>query len=443
MKRIGLFCVLLLMGLVAGAQKVYFIYVQSDNGAPFYVRLGEKVSSSTATGYVIVANLRDSSYVLQVGFPGSTAESRFAVSLKGEDKGYVLKQVGGTWNLFDLQELTLTRALAAVGPSEEESRTLLAQADPFTRRLVQASDDLTLLNSGPSPSAPSVAVEQIPPAPMPARPEPEVVQVEVKPTAVDTVRARPIADTTAPVAVSAPPAEAEAPYRRSQVTRRSESSTTEGFGLVFVDNLGEQNDTIRLLIPNPKFVPAAAAAPDSTRAPQAGRVAAAPVADSVPAIAADRVVTPADSTRAPAQAALPVAAPSAPAEVTPTAAVKVDPVAAPKPAGRPRDWAIGNATCAAQAEQKDFFKLRKNMAASEDEGAMVTTARKEFRKRCYSVAQVKLLGTLFLTDLGRYNFFEAAWGHVADQPNFPELEGELKDAYLVNRLYELTRPTVQ
>ncbi|RYZ17224.1 MAG: hypothetical protein EOO16_24535, partial [Chitinophagaceae bacterium] len=74
MKRIGLFCALLVLGLAAGAQKVYYIYMQSDNGAPFYVRLGDQVSSSTASGYVILSGLRDSSYLLQVGFPGSTAE---------------------------------------------------------------------------------------------------------------------------------------------------------------------------------------------------------------------------------------------------------------------------------------------------------------------------------------------------------------------------------
>ncbi|RYY84679.1 MAG: hypothetical protein EOO15_18845, partial [Chitinophagaceae bacterium] len=255
MKRIGLLFVLFLMGLAASAQRVYFIYVQSDNGAPFYVRIGEKVTSSTASGYVILSSLRDSSYVLLVGFPGNTAESRFPVTVQKEDKGFILKQVSGAWNLFDLQELTLIKALAAVGPSEEESRQLLAQADPFTRRLVQASDDLTLLSSGPAPS--SIAVEQIPPAPIPARPEPEVAHVEVTSTPADTVPAKANADSAA-VAV-ATPVPAEEPFHRSQVTRRSESSTTEGFGLVFIDNQEGSNDTIRLLIPNPKYVPPARA----------------------------------------------------------------------------------------------------------------------------------------------------------------------------------------
>jgi hypothetical protein len=42
----------------------------------------------------------------------------------------------------------------------------------------------------------------------------------------------------------------ELPFIRSVVLRKSESSTTEGFGLVFIDNQNGAIDTIRLLIPN-------------------------------------------------------------------------------------------------------------------------------------------------------------------------------------------------
>ncbi|RYY66097.1 MAG: hypothetical protein EOO12_05200 [Chitinophagaceae bacterium] len=437
MKRIGLFCALLVFGLAAGAQKVYFIYMQSDNGAPFYVRLGDQVSSSTASGYVILSGLRDSSYLLQVGFPGSTAESRFPVVLKGEDKGFVLKQVGGAWNLFDLQSLSLTKALAAIGPSEEESRQLLAAADPFTRRLVQASDDLTLLGSGPS--AATAAVETLPPAPMKAVPTPEVVAVVVPPAA-DTVppqstAAIPAADITA-VAVQPAPVDTEEPYHRSLVTRRSESSTTEGFGLVFIDRLGESSDTIRLLIPNPKEVYVPVPVADTVLRKQ--EVASTPVPVDTVLVAAPPTVSKGGVDTilvAPVVAAVTVPAKDS---VTATPAVPVQTVSVS--GSRPRAWAVPDISCEAVAEQKDFLRFRKNMAAAEDEGDMVSVARKEFRKRCYSVAELKLLGTLFLTDLGRYNFYESAWGHVSDQHNFPELELGLKDAYLADRLFELSSP---
>ena len=46
----------------------------------------------------------------------------------------------------------------------------------------------------------------------------------------------------------------EEDYKRSVVTKRSESSTSEGFGLVFIDTYKGVNDTIQLIIPNPKIV---------------------------------------------------------------------------------------------------------------------------------------------------------------------------------------------
>ena len=464
MKRIGLFCALLLLGLAAGAQKVYFVYVQSDNGAPFYVRLADKVASSTSAGYVILSGLRDSSYLLQVGFPGSSTESRFPVTLNGEDKGYVLKQVSGAWNLFDLQSLGLIKALAATGPSEEESRRLLAAADPFTRRLVEASDDLTLLGAGTSATVASV--ESLPPAPIKAVPEPEataVVKTETPKTEaprVDTVPATTAiaatkrVDTVALVAatqvdtvavVAAPPAiaETEEPFRRSLVTRRSESSTTEGFGLVFIDKQGELSDTIRLLIPNPKFVPAAPAVAPADSTSRKQDLAEVPhMMDTARVIASS--ATPPEgtiNTTQPVDTML-----VAPAAATVSAPVKdtvlVTPSVAVVPASgvRPRTWTVADINCKAVAEQKDFLKLRKNLAAADDEPEMVVIARKEFNKRCYTVAQLRLLGTLFLTDLGRYHFFESSWNHVADQHNFPELESELKDGYLSQRLFELSAP---
>ena len=39
-------------GLVAGAQQPHFIYVQTDNGDPFYVKINQKIVSSSADASV-------------------------------------------------------------------------------------------------------------------------------------------------------------------------------------------------------------------------------------------------------------------------------------------------------------------------------------------------------------------------------------------------------
>jgi hypothetical protein len=419
MKNLLLLITLMAGSLVAGAQKVYFMYLQSDNGAPFYVRLGEKVHSSSASGYVILSNLKDSSYLLQVGFPGQNAESRFPVTVGAQDRGYVLKQVSGTWNLFDLQDLTLIKALAAIGPTDEENKQLLAAADPFTRLLVQASDDMTLLQAGPSAPAPQTIAAAAAPIPEKEEPLPAAIMpapinsalAEAKPVqAVFTPAVNVSAQTTVKrdtVPVSAGPMEITEPaFARSVVTRRSESSTTEGFGLVFVDRLGESADTIRLLIPNPKTT--ASKTPVQEAPPVASTTTT-----STTEIKAD--TAPASKTEAPVKDSL-------------SASVANIPVAA-----------AGADACKAQAEEKDFLKLRRNMAAAEDEGGMIVVARKNFKARCYTTEQVRYLSALFLTALGKYNFFETAKGHVSDPALFSTLGTELKDEYFSKRFQELTK----
>ncbi|RYZ19816.1 MAG: hypothetical protein EOO16_18810 [Chitinophagaceae bacterium] len=405
MKKLLLLMALLSAGFVAGAQRVYFLYLQSDNGTPFYVRIGEKVHSSSATGYAILSNLKDSSYVLQVGFPGQSAESRFPVTVSREDRGFVLKQVGGTWNLFDLQQLTLIPALAAVGPTDAENEALLAAADPFMRMLVQATDDMALLHGGPSAPAMSTVAEAAAEKPATgsdataAIMPPAVKPVGVTPVSTVMTAGAQVAAQTIAAADTVPAAPAAEPaFVRSQVSRRSESSTTEGFGLVFIDRQEGGADTIRLLIPNPKTVAAAPAPLDTV------------LVVAAPAVKADTVL---------------VARVDAPADtVLVTPAVNTSPV--------PAD-------CKSIADEKDLAKLRRGMAAASDDAERLSIARKSFKARCYTTGQVRELGGLFEGELPRYNFFEAAQGHLTDPAQFASLASELKDPYFHKRFQQLSK----
>src|ERR1043165_3928796 len=109
MKR--LLCSLLVFFSVATAfsQKVYFVYLQTDNEQPFYVRINEKVYSSTASGYLILSKLKDSTYSIKVGFPMEKwPVQTFKVDLDGKDKGYQLKNFPDKgWALVDLQTLSI------------------------------------------------------------------------------------------------------------------------------------------------------------------------------------------------------------------------------------------------------------------------------------------------------------------------------------------------
>lgn len=110
----------------------------------------------------------------------------------------------------------------------------------------------------------------------------------------------------------------------------------------------------------------------------------------------------------------------------------------PKEQTQPRA-AIPNSDCTALASEDDFMKLRKKMAAENNDDDMVTVARKSFKTKCFTVAQIKNLSVLFLNDKGKYQFFDAAYPFVSDSYNFITLQSLLSDEYYVNRFKAMLR----
>ena len=94
----------------ASAQKVYFIYLESENNHPFYVKMNDQLHSS-GSGYLVLSGLVDSSYQFSVGFPGAKTESKFLVPLSGRDRGFLLKSFDYGLGLFDLQKLSVIKPL--------------------------------------------------------------------------------------------------------------------------------------------------------------------------------------------------------------------------------------------------------------------------------------------------------------------------------------------
>jgi hypothetical protein len=436
MKKLLLAGALLLVFGLAGAQKVYFIYIQSDNNTPFFIKTGDKVTSSTASGYVILSNLVDSVYQFTVGKNGQAAvESRFSIPVNKQDKGFLLKEAEGKFSLFDLQAMTLLQPLALGGTSAEpvEKRT-----DAFTVLLAQAANDPSLLEiratpavqkGTATPAEPAVAVATTT-APQKEEPQPETTTEDTTQTQVtansDTTTSEAAASATGTpenrnsetatppvtdaekettessgidtvqqsvVSEEQPKAtiQEEAPvYKPSVVTRRSESSTSEGFGLVFLDDSNGTVDTIRILIPNQNAW--------SRNDPA-----------DVPATKKFLEISSVDTTTTGTE----------PAVANETATTRL------------------NKNCDATATEGDFFKLRRNMAAKEKEEAMIREAKKYFRKACFTTEQIRNLSGLFLTASGKFQFFDAAYPYVSDREQYAALQTEIHDNYYADRFKEL------
>jgi hypothetical protein len=146
MKRTLLICSFALLASLLSAQKIYFIYLQTETGEPFFVRMNDKLYSSESSGYLILPRLKDSTYKFKLGFPSKDIDLDFTASINKKDHGYLIKNLGEKgWGLFDLQSLDLQMSASNVKKETGFYNTNTAtQVNAFTALLAKATDDPTL-----------------------------------------------------------------------------------------------------------------------------------------------------------------------------------------------------------------------------------------------------------------------------------------------------------
>jgi hypothetical protein len=412
MKRVLLLCALFCVHLGLKAQKVYFIYLQSENAAPFYIKMAGQIRSSTTEGYLIIPKLTDSTYVIALGQPGKQNESRFSITINKGDRGFLIKNFDGVPGLFDLQTLAVYKPIAV----ETGAIQTIMRNDNFTTLLAKAADDTTILfqavvmqktKQEPQPELIAVKEDVSPKQEVEIVPKSNSAKIsatgtiaqpgnttgatsnEQKASVAEKSKIIPEPEKTTTVdekqkGVIAP---VEEEYKKSVITKRSESSTSEGFGLVFLDAYNGEVDTVQIIIPNPKM-----SIPDTSDKITETKQ----FLDISSATKDTAVLTP---------------------EKTTSEKLK--------------------AQCASVSTDDDFFKLRRDMTSKNSDEEMIAQAKKYFKAKCYRTEQIKYLSALFLTDESKYQFFDAAYMHVSDQERFPSLQLELKDNYYVNRFKAL------
>ena len=408
-----------------GAAQKHFLYLQSESNLPFYAKMGDRIFSSAFSGYLIISNLPDSSHLVSIGFAGKPGESRFSIEMKGKDRGLLLKEVDGVLNLFDLQTLTLIKPLSDRTSSKYSYNR---REDAFTRLLAKASNDTSLLYVRVEMEQPKLAevkaaeAKAVIAASLPVQRQEEGTTstataaenkaehsgeltqelakndsnlaaaeketVSENPVIVQPKQQTAAAETTAAEVITKEVEEiTDLEFRPSTVVRRSESSTSEGFGLVFWDRQGSQTDTIRILIPNPRMVYQNVSSEAAEKTPKKFL----DISDTVVAVSLN--------TQAPA---------------------------------------VLQPSCTVHAENKDFLALRKSMAAQETEQEMIETAKERFAEKCFSTEQLKHLSKLFLSEETKLQFFEAAYRFVSDKDRFSSLQSELRDVLLLKRFNALS-----
>ncbi len=128
------------------AQQTHFVYLQTDNGQPFYVKLNNKVISSSSQGYVILPAMNDGEFQLTVGFPKKEhPEETFSLNIDNNNEGFVIKNFeDNQTQLFNLQTLALVK-----GASDSEKPVVAAKkdTDAFSTMLASVVKDSSILQN--------------------------------------------------------------------------------------------------------------------------------------------------------------------------------------------------------------------------------------------------------------------------------------------------------
>lgn len=418
------------------AQKKHFIFLQTDNRQPFSVIMNKKVFSSTVSGYLIIPQLTTGTYSFVVGFPANAyPDQQFSISIQQKDAGYNLKKLGSDWALVNLQTEAITRA--GQGSAAENGESAIANTGFIP---VISTEDSSRQVQSDSTSQVAVVENPVAKIDVPVKMDtltPKGSEMLQEKVIVDQVPDSGAAvgneifstDTIQPVVAAAGNGSVSAAPAIFPVKRISQIKGSEAYYNTYIDATNNYVDTIFILIPHLTTATAMQVekttekrvdtAPDPTRP----GINAAPV--QISAEAAPTFLNfqkPADSTKA-------------------IDVQKIDtPISAVISNQQPNSSVQVRSSCAAVATEDDFLKLRKTMAAQIGNNDMIYEARKTFKTKCFTSNQIRFLSYLFLTDEGRYQFFDAAYPHVADPDGFTALLKELNDPYFVNRFKAMLRP---
>lgn len=428
--------VFLLVSFCAIAQQNHFIYIQTDNKQPFYIKLDKKIFSSSASGYMVIPKLQDGNYNISIGFPNRGGEHDMLCTIDKKDLGYLLKHFGDKgWGLFNLQ--TLEVVMARKG--KDDNLSGVDQTDAFSNMLSKVVND--------------PAIKQA------YNIENQVIKgkaVKEEMTKLSGSAEKQTEDTLVSKQVAAPSSEqtinettpqnsqtiariinATGVYdRRSDIIRHLVIKNASGTELVYIDNMTTGADTITIFITSNKNIESANEEKHNERETSVDTEKHNAILKGV----ANKDTKISDSKFIDMELPNPNSRP----EEKKAGSVQIDAPPASKESNatllQPAVKAtMVNSDCKSFASEEDFLKLRKRMAAEDSDEEMIRISRNSFKTKCYTVEQVKNLSVLFLNDGGKYAFFDTAYPFVSDSHNFNILQSQLSDAYYLDRFKVMIR----
>ena len=385
MKFTGVLIFCCLVSLIGRAQINHFIYIQTENKQPFYVKLKERLYSSSAQGYLVVPKLPEGEYNITIGFPKNEfTPKQLNITVGKNDEGYMYRQtMNKEWALYNLYTMQMVSA-------DTKVQAVVKEAKPVVRDTIASV--LTPATENVKPASETIKNESIPAA---------VKQSEEIKTVKEPVQ--PVIDTV--VKIPATTIIESIPQPKKEVVARISQTTDAGNAFVsYAVYEASGTDTVDIIIES-----------DVKSSVKPVSDIHQPVTSNQPPVTISP--QPATSNKPPADSVnIPSTSNSQPAAIIST-----------------------NMNCKKMATEQDFFQLRKKMAAAPSEDEMIMIAQKAFRLKCYSTQQVRNLTVLLLNEEGRYRFLDVAYSGVSDQHNYKTLRNLLTEDYYLRRFDAMLR----
>lgn len=388
------------------AQQNHFLYFQTEAQQPFYIKLNDKIFNSSSSGYLIVPKLKDGSYKIIFGFPQNKWPEQTVNYTLEKDAGFLIKNFSDKgWGLFDIQSMNVIMAgnqITNTAGNNEKSKT-----DDFSEMLATVVNDSTIKQK-------DIAVKE------------QVKETSKEKIAENIAPVVPVKDTN----LQAAP-EVQSLY--SAIVKNLQVKSTDGIEMIYFDEYNNSKDTITVFIPvvidkekNESKQEEALGINNSDTSDTNNNIQ--PETQPVKlSNEADTLIT-AQVQRAQEQLPQSGELTNKPKTDTPTIESKED-----KIEFLPASAGVINSNCNQYATEDDFLKLRKKMVAEKNDDDMIRAAKKFFKAKCFTTKSIKNLSTLFLSDEGKYNFFDAAYPYVSDSDIYHTLENQLSEEYYIKR----------
>lgn len=498
-----IFCCLGIYQISSAQQKEEqssFVYLQNESGTPFYVRTGDTLLSSSHAGYLIMPRLAKGDYHFTIGFPkNKLPEASFAIQLKGSgDKGFLIREKDKAFFLYNLQDQSIVKPAQVASSAgnrivgepvsknpQKAEETKKAQDDSASQLLavLQPEDDA---KESQASAKVKPATDKSTAKPAASNPFEEMLNAvtgtEKAPTvAASSTDAEPSEDTVSDLATvpeaednsqptpaepspeKALPDEPETPVvadmdlndkspetpamKKTPESNRNGSKAGEQLEFItFIPDTSRQRtpraketEPVQAEEPVSKFDSLLLSVRGEKKSHKEKRRVQRPDATEEESrddlnFLFDTVQTNSDKRKRSASIARPLfpgdgqADPGDSKVVNEKAKTKLPQVA------------MTNSNCDHMADEQEFEKARRKVAAQKDDNSMYRRAEKYFIAGiCYSTSQIRSIAYLFTTDEYRYKFLEMAYAHAADSDQYTSLLKTLSSDYYRGRFEAMVR----